>query len=415
MKIIYPITLAVINLLAIFNVESQVINITPKIIIGGIGQVLTISGSGFGNTQGNNFVSFLQESSNYMDSIQGQSLKYNSWTDTKIEVEMPTAFSGKIKVNIGGVEKISNDTLKVKSNLGYRNVNPLNYDYLNNMNSRGGYTWYIHRTYWNNPLAKAAIEDVFKELRCKTGVNYILANTPSDATFKLGDNTNLIAPDSILGAAGYTDRMWSSCIIGAITFYKTSDMDLRMSAKQNWYFGTGKVPNGQAKFRYVLVHELGHSLGLGHVNELGQTMFPSVTLLPSNNWSERDSITMEEKTAITYFINQSQNFTFNGCGITPLSKIFDCNDVYGLGSGIETTENRLDEINIYPNPTDGIFIIDRFLGSIEIYNIQGKIIYSSSQINPSNHTIDISNQPQGIYFIKMNDGEKYYSRKIIIQ
>lgn len=35
-----------------------------------------------------------------------------------------------------------------------------------------------HTVYWNNLLAKKAIEDVFAEFRCKTGANYILAPFP---------------------------------------------------------------------------------------------------------------------------------------------------------------------------------------------------------------------------------------------
>jgi hypothetical protein len=44
---------------------------------------------------------------------------------------------------------------------------------------------------------------------------------------------------------------------------------MRFRASENWYFGPGKPPAGKSKFRYVLMHELGYSLGLGHVNEEG--------------------------------------------------------------------------------------------------------------------------------------------------
>ena len=396
--------------LVVFNINSngQISSFNPVKIIGGISQKITINGSGFGNLQGKNYVTFLQESGSFLDTSNAKKLKYTSWSDTKIEVEMPVAYSGKIKVNINGIDKISNDTLKVKANQGYRSANPIVYDYLNNTNGKGGYTWYMHRTYWENPAAKTAIEDVFKEFRCKTGVNYILANAPSDAAFSLGDGINIIGPDITLGAVGFTDRLWISCFLGAEIFYTTKAMDIRMSTTQDWYFGGGTVPSGKSKFRYVLLHELGHSLGLGHVNEIGQTMFPSVTNLPSNNWNKRDSITTDEQIAITYLVKLSQTFSFNACGISTLSKISNCNDVYGLTSEIDRFKKKI-TYSFYPNPAfDRIYfntnqqtlngstirlmdILGRHI-STEKINTDGIVELYLTNLKPGSYIVEIENK-----------------------
>jgi hypothetical protein len=324
---------------------------------------------------------------------------------------MPVAYSGKIKLSVNGNTYLSADTLKVTANQVYRKANPLDYDYLNNTNKRGGYTWYMHSTYWNNPQAKTAIEEVFKEFRCKTGVNYILATQPSDASFSLSDTINIIAPDIALSTskAGYTDRLWSSCILGSVTFYKTATMDIRMSTVQDWYFGTGAVPAGKAKFRYVLMHEMGHSMGLGHVNEEGQTMYPSVTNLPSNNWSARDNITLDETTAISYLVNLSQHFTFNSCGISTMTPVTECQDVYGLSMGID--ETLTDQgARIYPNPIHKEAFLEYELNqeeklSISLEDLSGRKLetYLSSEIQkPGNYKQVISfpeSLPNGLYFI----------------
>lgn len=401
-------------LLFCLDTEAQVSGFTPTAIIGGIGQKLTINGSGFGTQRGTNYVSFYQESAAYMDTAKARALKYISWSDTKIEMEMPVAYSGKIKVNVGGVDKVSTDTLKVKANQGYRTANPLDYDYLNNTNAKGGYTWYMHSTYWNNPAAKAAIEEVFKEFRCKTGVNYILASQSSDAAFSLNDTINIIAPDAGLGVVGYTDRLWTSCIFGGVTFYSTKSMDIRMSTTQTWYFGTGAVPAGQAKFRYVLLHELGHSLGLGHVNEQGQTMYPTVTNLPSDTWSARDSITAEEKTAISYLVSLSQTFTFNSCGVSPLTPIVNCSNVYNPTTAVAEI-NRYQKAVIYPNPNNGIFAFKSDLNepaTISIYNNLGQLVYENTNFG-NEEEINISEQPQGFYFLLLKaENETIRSVKI---
>ena len=54
------------------------------------------------------------------------------------------------------------------------------------------------------------------------------------------------------------------------------------------------------------------------------------------------------------------------------------------------------EVNIYPNPSSGIFNFktDDQILSIEIMDIQGKLIESRIEEN----SIDISNQPPGVYF-----------------
>ncbi|MSQ79222.1 MAG: T9SS type A sorting domain-containing protein [Flavobacteriaceae bacterium] len=420
MKKIHLTTIAILGIVVLSNAQTQVGNFSPKNIVGGIGQILTISGNGFGNQQGTNFISFIQESATYMDASQGRALKYISWIDAKIEVEMPCAFSGKIHVNIGGIDYISNDTLQVKANLQNRTVNPLDYTYLTDQNKKGGYTWYIHRQFWEIPAAKDAIEAVFKEFRCKTGVNYILANEPSDAALTLSDNINLIAPDATLSSVGYCYSLWNNCIVGSIKFYQTKSMDVGMSTKEDWYFGNGKVPNGKAKFRYVLMHELGHSLGLGHVNEIGQTMYPSVTNLPSNNWSERDSITTEEKLAISHFVKLSQDFTFRGCGISPLSKISNCEYVYGLGSGTENVY-KIRQFNIFPNPCNGNFKIEMDnsitnLVNIEIYSLVGRKILTIPNIKQQNPIeINLAELPKGTYLAKINTRETVYTERIIIQ
>ncbi len=79
---------------------------------------------------------------------------------------------------------------------------------------------------------------------------------------------------------------------------------------------------------------------------------------------------------------------------------------------ITTTENI--EISIYPNPTTGIFHIitsEDFL-NIEILNITGKTINKLS-VNNKQNSIDLSNQPNGIYFIKLQNEKTVKTMKVI--
>jgi hypothetical protein len=166
------------------------------------------------------------------------------------------------------------------------------------------------------------------------------------------------------------------------------------------------------------MHELGHALSLGHVNELGQTMYPTVTLLPSDNWCERDSITTEEQIAMSYMVNLSQNFYFRGCGVSPLLKVFNCNDIFGLTSAIEETiTDRF--LSIFPNPSQDIFTIEWANHStnnkfIKVYNLLGdEIRVKTVQSTSTSCQINLFDFPSGIYLIKLFDGVNEYIEKLI--
>jgi hypothetical protein len=394
---------------------QQITGISPKQIIGGKGEILTISGNGFGNSRGSSFVSFFREGNTYTDATTGNGFNYISWTNTQIKLEMPVAFSNKIKVNIAGTDYLSVDTLKVKANLGYRQANPLLYDLLTDNNKKGGVTWLVHPVYWNNPEIKQAIADVVQEFRCKTGVNYIIEPLTQWTPLNLGQGKHIIAPDSSLGVVGYNDRLWASCIVGAETFYHNQTQLLRFNTQQTWYYGKGQPPAGAAKFRYVMFHEMGHSLGLGHVNEAGESMYPTVTLLPSDNWCKRDSITAAEQNAIKHYISLSQNFAFRGCGITPMKVNGDCKDVYGLNLGAEALATE--GIWLFPNPASNhiqLNISASATAEMSMWDIQGRPVMKrhvqgTTQIDLPQHLRN------GVYIVSINTGGVFRSTRLLIQ
>ena len=94
-----------------------------------------------------------------------------------------------------------------------------------------------------------------------------------------------------------------------------------------------------------------------------------------------------------------------------------------------TDEISQDNFIIFPNPSNGIFTIQNPVGSlrpagVSITDITGKIILNEQfTINNEQLTIDISNQPAGIYFINIVYAERsrsktetgIYTEKLIIQ
>ncbi len=385
-------------------------SLQPTQILGGIGAVLTIHGSGFGDTLGDSYVSFLQEDNNYMPSTAASMLHYLSWSDSLIRLEMPVAFNGKPKLVRNGVESVSPVDLKVLANLNYRQVNPLDYIYLTDRNEEGGVTWYVHPDYWDNAEARQAIVDVFIEFRCKTGVNYVLEPLLEPVPLDLGQGKHIIAPDTSLagGVVGLNDYLWFSCILGVESFYYRYTQLLRFSTVEDWYYGTGPIPLGKSKFRYALMHELGHAVGLGHVNELGQSMYPTITLWPSNDWSMRDSITSAEKEAMSYFVQHCQQITFNACGIKPMQPVFDCEDVLGNVSAVAEAAQPDQVFLVYPNPaTSGFHIRTNQIAGTSVLQIRLLNMLGQTVLEQEIHTeeeIRLPNTiPAGIYLVQIVD------------
>lgn len=91
-----------------------------------------------------------------------------------------------------------------------------------------------------------------------------------------------------------------------------------------------------------------------------------------------------------------------------------------LPTGINQLFNDEKEVEIFPNPSSGIFSIyskatnneDQF---IEVYNVLGEKVFSTTGNKQLSNTIDISQSPKGIYYVKFYSGAKCNTRKIVVQ
>lgn len=84
--------------------------------------------------------------------------------------------------------------------------------------------------------------------------------------------------------------------------------------------------------------------------------------------------------------------------------------------GLNIEENALEMISVYPNPTSGIFTLDVNGNdhlNLEIYNSIGELIFK--EIIHSNKTIDLSNNADGVFFVRIINNEQFKTFKIIKQ
>ncbi|HXD93896.1 MAG TPA: T9SS type A sorting domain-containing protein, partial [Bacteroidia bacterium] len=83
--------------------------------------------------------------------------------------------------------------------------------------------------------------------------------------------------------------------------------------------------------------------------------------------------------------------------------------------GIDQISN-IGKVNIYPNPTNGNFIIETNTTekqTIEIFDVAGKMVLNQSINGKTN--IEASNLDNGMYFIQVKTNDNIYTQKIIVQ
>jgi hypothetical protein len=85
-------------------------------------------------------------------------------------------------------------------------------------------------------------------------------------------------------------------------------------------------------------------------------------------------------------------------------------------TSVQSNNNEKGNILIYPNPSNGKFIVEMENGKgvIEIYNVFGEKVFQSKISNPKSEiNLNLSN---GMYFYQVKDNKQFISTgKLIIQ
>ncbi len=83
-------------------------------------------------------------------------------------------------------------------------------------------------------------------------------------------------------------------------------------------------------------------------------------------------------------------------------------------TSIDAIQNA-DYIEIYPNPTNGIFTIEgKNIQAVEITNISGQTIKQLSIDNKKSSIINLKGQAKGVYFLKIQTNNQILTNKIIL-
>jgi hypothetical protein len=115
---------------------------------------------------------------------------------------------------------------------------------------------------------------------------------------------------------------------------------------------------------------------------------------------------------------------FNEAGVLELqvanSNLGNTNSIDAVNFDKSASQNE--KVKIYPNPSDGIFTIEinkteSNKVSVEILDITGKLVYRNDYpvLGNLKETIDLQNLNKGMYFLRVKEGEKISTVKIILR
>ena len=107
--------------------------------------------------------------------------------------------------------------------------------------------------------------------------------------------------------------------------------------------------------------------------------------------------------------------------MTPSNQNFSCNqgaiiDLVPITDAI--IEDSAPALLVYPNPTSGVFIVEWKNANLDVccfrmYDQSGKLLISN-QLTKEANTIDMSNQPEGIYYLQLiEEGKANVFQKIV--
>lgn len=126
--------------------------------------------------------------------------------------------------------------------------------------------------------------------------------------------------------------------------------------------------------------------------------------------------------------NPTHHYASNGIYTVMLTVHNVCGDqVYSQGLEVKTVglddEVLASAVNIYPNPSDGVFAVqsENLQANelnIDLYSIQGQLIshYALGKVvSGFKHEINIRSMAKGIYLVKISDGERNAYKKVIVE
>ena len=254
-----------------------VTSFSPQVATAGTNTVLTIKGNDFGSRRGDGFVEFPNADDGGQTYIKPLDEVYISWSDTQIQLRIPsagveegTAGSGEFRVVTNdGTTALSDQELIIE--FAYSNINfegrafqPILID----KDDAGGYTIQFAPSMQKNNAAQEGFRRAMNSWICATSINWKIGE-PTTTEKSADDDLNIIRfiPGSEIGEGvlASTVSRYEGCGTDTDTLFWVKEFDMDINSNITWQYGPGGPINRQYDFQTVMLHELGHAHQLGHV------------------------------------------------------------------------------------------------------------------------------------------------------
>jgi len=296
---------------------------SPAQTTAGTGAVLTIRGSGFGVGRGSGGVDFRNADDGGATTTRALDRDYLSWSDTQIQVRVPSLASNGHPAGTGPVGVTTSDgtaaTTATALTVVYALTNVENTagtiaDRPSHVatNATGGLTFRLGPNFRGNAAAVAAWQRALGQWRCASGINWELgADAPANTI--ASDKVNTVAfDDGTLPARvlGRTTSYYLGCYNpqGEVVFY-VSEVDQQFSTSLPFQFGPARPNGGQYDFESVAVHELGHAQQLTHLIRPGAIMHYGVAA-----GATLRTLALASDVAGGRLVLRTRSFRNRGCG-----------------------------------------------------------------------------------------------------
>ncbi|MEE2700313.1 MAG: gliding motility-associated C-terminal domain-containing protein [Bacteroidota bacterium] len=260
------------------GLPPQITSINPTSLNGGVGDVLTISGIGFGVQLPTSKV-MLYDADVGPGVFWEDVTTFISWNDTLIQLVVPnkgdnstTVGSGNVQVQTQLGSSISSQVLNI--NYSHSNVQSEETQHMDK-NGLGGYTFIFNNTFEATVTgSEAAFIRALESWRCATRINWDIdvQNTTLTAS-NANDGENVVAFVSSITSLATSYSWYSNC--GGNNWY-VSEMDIEFNTSIPWHTDTTMPSTGQADMESIALHELGHAHQLSHVRDQTDPLYWSI-------------------------------------------------------------------------------------------------------------------------------------------
>ena len=441
-------------------------SIYPDVVTAGTGDVLSITGSGFGETRDSSKVWFVfSDRPEFIYS--NEVFRYISWSDTLIELFVPfKAATGQVTVEVNHKKVNSSQTLKVRfaSTNNSKTNNPVN---LINTNQKGGYSWHLHSNLNTYDSAKDIVIQAMNEWICATSVPWSLAGDTQAEPGKDGISTvSFGTVTNSIDAMGLTSLFMTNHPVDGTDCWILDEVDIVLSNSNDWCF-TGDCANSDKyDFKTVVMHQLAHALLIDHVNDPADLMYYSLekgelrdigpeniecaeynlsksaalnhpdymtinpyqfeapvifrnvdslsttSVFSAYQWYDTDG-PIPGATEAGYKATKTEEYHLEGTNEFGCIQVSEAVEVF-----IENNKATTEEILMYPNPMKDQLTIESAVPYNEaiFFNILGqKILHVELDPESTKTTFHMGGIPSGVYTVWLINADEKVRKKFVVQ